>query len=287
MTAKELTVMEAVNLAEGYLSLRGVESPRLSAEHLLAKSLGCSRLDLYLKFDERPGESELAAFREDIKIRSRHYPLQYILGCVEFFSQPFSVKEGVFIPRPETELLIEWIEELLGPEEKIAFLEFGVGSGVISGTLAARHPGWTGAAFDVSPAAASIAAGNFAALGVSDRVLLFASDGFSAIRAGTRFDCLIANPPYVPAAEILDLQAEVVSYENRTALDGGEDGTIFYPPIARAGMELLAGGGLIALEIGDGQAGAVCGTLESCGYEQISVRKDYNGFERMVTARLP
>ena len=287
MTAKELTVMEAVNLAEGYLSSHGVESPRLSAEHLLAKSMGCSRLDLYLKFDERPGESELATFREDIKIRSRHYPLQYILGRVEFFSQPFSVNEGVFIPRPETELLIEWIEEILGPEDEIVFCEFGVGSGVISGTLAARHPGWTGAAFDVSPAAASLAARNFAALGVSDRVLLFASDGFSAIRAGTRFDCLIANPPYVPAAEVPDLQVEVASYENRTALDGGEAGTIFYLPIARAGADLLAGGGLIALEIGDGQAGAVCGTLESCGYEQISVRKDYNGFERMVTARLP
>jgi release factor glutamine methyltransferase len=287
MTAKELTVMEAVNLAEGYLSSHGIESPRLSAEHLLAKTLGCSRLDLYLRFDECPGKSEIAAFREDIKIRSRHYPLQYILGRVEFFSRSFSVAEGVFIPRPETELLVERVEEICGMHQGITFLEFGVGSGVISGTLAARHPGWSGCAFDVSPAAAALAARNFAALGISNRLSVFVAEGFSAIRAPKRFDCLIANPPYIPSADIAGLQPEVAFHESRTALDGGEDGMKFYPSIARAGADLLDGGGLIALEIGDAQAAEVGRTLESCGFERVSVRKDYNGYERVITAHLP
>ncbi len=284
---KTPTVIELIKLAGAYLEERGVESSRLSAEHLLAMALRCNRLDLYLRFDERPGETELARFRADLKMRARHYPLQYLLGEIEFHSLRFSVREGVFIPRPETELLIERVSEILEGRRNITFIEFGVGAGVISGTLAAMCPGWGGVAFDISPTAAALARENFVRLGVSKRVQTVVSCGFEVFGPGRRFDLLVANPPYIPAGTIHTLQKEVSMYEDRAALDGGEDGTRFYPLLAYYGKRLLRNGGAIVLEIGDGQGGMVGSCLESFGFERTRIEKDYNGFERVITAFRP
>ncbi|HMA76329.1 MAG TPA: hypothetical protein VKO43_03365, partial [Candidatus Krumholzibacteriaceae bacterium] len=114
-------VIDAVKLSEEYLARRGIESPRLSAEYLLAKARGCTRMDLYLDFDSVLDQRELKIYRADLLKRSKHYPLQYILGETEFFSIPFRVREGVFIPRPETELLIERTEEMLGDKSSVRF----------------------------------------------------------------------------------------------------------------------------------------------------------------------
>ncbi|MDD3642358.1 MAG: hypothetical protein PHQ19_02715 [Candidatus Krumholzibacteria bacterium] len=135
-----VNVMEAVRLSQAYLQRHGVESPRLNAEHLLAKALGCSRLDLYLRHDEILEEPALEAMRADLLRRASRYPLQYILGRVEFYSLPFSVEEGVFIPRPETELLVEEASRRCASLERARFVEFGTGSGVIAGALARMHP---------------------------------------------------------------------------------------------------------------------------------------------------
>jgi release factor glutamine methyltransferase len=210
--AKRMKVLEALRLAEDYLHRHGVESARLSAEHLLAKHMGCSRLDLYLRFDHELGSDMLAPYREDLKVRAAHYPLQYILGEVEFLSLPFKVREGVFIPRPETELLIEWIEELTGSLPSAAFVEFGVGAGVISGCLCRRHPGWRGRAIDVSADAVALARENLEALGVADRMDVFVASDLRAIKEEGLFDLIVANPPYVPTAAIASLDAEVSQY---------------------------------------------------------------------------
>ncbi len=164
------TVIEAVKMSEGYLARHGVESARLSAEHLLAKALGCTRLDLYLRFEETLGEPVLGEYRSDLKRRASRIPLQYILGEVEFRSLTLKIKEDVFIPRPETELLVEFAAELMSGREAVRFIEFGTGSGAISGALASAGPHWTGIAFDISPGAAALAAANIDALGISDRV---------------------------------------------------------------------------------------------------------------------
>ena len=285
--AKTMKVLEALRLAEGYLAGRGIESARLSAEHLLAKCLKCSRLDLYLRFDRDLAPDVVGRYREDLKVRGTHYPLQYILGEIEFMSLPFKVREGVFIPRPETELLVEWIEELVGDVPAKSFIEFGVGSGVISGSLCRRHSGWKGCAIDISPVAVALAKENFEALGVSDRMSVFVADGLRALGAERRYDLLVANPPYIPAAEIPALEAEVLRYEAPAALDGGVDGTDFYPFLSREAIRLLVPGGLVAFEIGHGQAGPTCAVCERSGLERISMRKDYNGLERMVTAYVP
>ena len=281
-------LMEAVRMAEGYLEKRGVESPRLSAELLLAKVLGCERLDLYMRFDQVLGREELSGYRGLLRRRAEHYPLQYLIGSVEFMSLPFRVREGVFIPRPETELLIELVEEFLGDEEKARFMEFGVGSGVIAGSLASRHPGWRGFAFDRSEPAAALAKENIENLGLAgDRVSLFAAEGLEAVAAEGTFDLLVANPPYIPTNVIETLQTEVSAFESRTALDGGPDGLSFYPVLAASGCRILRPGGIIALEIGDGEGEAVARILAEAGYERTVVRKDYNGLERLAAAFRP
>ena len=284
---KRVTVLEALRLSETYLARRGVEGARLSAEHLLARRLGCSRLDLYLRFDREVASEALEEMRGDLKRRGEHYPLQYIIGEIEFVSLPFRVREGVFVPRPETELLVERIEALAGGRGEACFLELGVGSGVVSGSLAARHPGWRGAAFDASSSAVSCARENIRALGAGDRIDLFVADSFDAVCGGRRFDLVASNPPYVRSGDIDGLAPEVSRWETRAALDGGRDGTQFYPAIAAAAARLLRPGGLAAVEIGEGQGSAVAGIFAAAGLERIEVRRDYNRLERTVTAFAP
>ena len=285
--AKRVKVMEALRLAEGYLSRHGVESPRLSAEHLLARRMECSRLDLYLRFDHELAEEVLVPYREDLRTRSTRYPLQYILGEVEFMSLPFAVREGVFIPRPETELLVEWIEEIAGSVPAISFVEFGVGSGVISGSLCRRHLGWKGTGVDVSAAAVALAKENFEALGVSSRMETFVADGLGALSADGTFDLLVSNPPYVPTAAISSLDEEVSRYEVPGALDGGADGVGFFPELAAEARRLLGPEGVLAFEIGHGQGDAALEICARAGLERASMRRDFNRFERIVTAFAP
>jgi release factor glutamine methyltransferase len=280
-------VMEAVKLAEAYLAGHGIESPRLNAEHLLAWILGCTRLDLYLRFDDRLSDDVRTRFRENLKRRARHYPLQYITGAVEFFSLPFTVREGIFVPRPETEMLVERVEALLPHGTSLRFIEMGVGSGVVSATLAVRHPSWRGVAFDVSTEAALLAKENAETLGVSNRLSICVADGFDSFSARRIFDLLVANPPYIPTVEIDDLPEEVSRYESRVALDGGADGMRYFTMLARAGVTLLRDGGLIAVEIGEDQARRVEELLRLDGYRRIEMSRDYNGTERVMTAFRP
>jgi release factor glutamine methyltransferase len=282
-----ITVIEALRRAERYLLRHGVEGARLSAEHILAKRLGCSRLDLYLRFDQAVADGVLQPLRDDLAKRAAHYPLQYILGDVEFLGLRFRIREGVFIPRPETELLVEWIEELIGGSPAITFVEFGVGSGVIAASIAARHAGWRGTAVDRSPGAVALARENAEALGVAERLAISRADDLDDVGPAGGFDVLVSNPPYIPRDAIAELEEEVSRYEDRTAIDGGPDGLRFYPALGEAGLRLVCPGGLVAFEIGHGQAGAVEGMLEGLGYEAISMRRDYHRFERMITALVP
>lgn len=282
---RALTVIEAVKMSEGYLEKQGVPSARLSAEHLLAKALGCTRLDLYLRFAETLGEPVLDEYRCDLKKRASRIPLQYILGEVEFHSLTFRIEEDVFIPRPETELLVELAGEMMSSRERVRFIEFGTGSGAISGALAAENPDWTGIAFDKSDAAAALASANIGALGLSGRIDVLVSDGFGEFAEEGMFDLVVSNPPYIPAGDIDGLQAEVSSWESRTALDGGKNGLRFYPMIAEKGFRLLRPGGALVVEIGHGQGNDVLEILKEAGFTGVEMKKDYNGLERMVAGR--
>lgn len=285
--SKPPKVIDAVKLSEEYLSRYGIESPRLNAEYLLAKARNCTRMDLYLDFDAVLDDKVLAVYREDLLKRSQHYPLQYILGETEFFSITFRVREGVFIPRPETELLIERVEAMLGDEKYVRFLEFGLGTGIISGTLAQRHKDWQGVGFDISRKAVELARENFDSLGVSGRIQSFVASTFDVIGKNKRFNLLISNPPYIPTDEIDTLQKEVSCYENRTALDGGKEGGDYYSLLVNAGLNFLNPGGILAVETGGNLAHYIEGICCKAGYKQMEIHKDYNNLERVVIAVKP
>ncbi len=285
--AESLTTLETLNLAAEYLNGKDVPSPRLNAEHLLAKVLGCNRIDLYIRFDEILTENQKNEYRSYLQRRAGRYPLQYIMGETDFHGKTFKLNQRVFIPRQETELLVEWVDEIMGGKKGIRFLEFGTGSGVISVSVASAHPTWRGIAFDVSEESVFCARENISGMDLEERVSLYVSDSFDSLGDKARFQLLLSNPPYIASGEIEGLQPEVSRFEEHTALNGGREGLDFYPLIARAGKNLLCPGGVVVLEMGCNQAGGVIEILKQQGFRDISIRKDYQGLDRLVKGVLP
>ncbi len=276
-----MTVLEVLNAATSYLQKQGVESPRLNAEHLLAHALGMpKRMDLYLAFDRPLGEKERAPLRELVKRRSEGVPLQHLLGTVEFLGYEFLCDSRGLIPRPETEELVELVLKM-APDAK-SFLDVGTGSGVIALTLALKKPEARVVACDLSPQALALATENRARHGLESRVELISSDLLSSVQ-GT-FDAIVANLPYIPAAEIPGLAREVL-HDPVSALDGGEDGLRLVERLLDQHPTHLTPSGLIALEIGHDQSEKVITFLKDRGFQEVLAHADHQGRKRFVTAR--
>lgn len=282
-----MTVLEVIQKSADYLGQKGVESPRLQAELLLAHVLQMPRMKLYLNFERALSETELAAARQLVKRRGQREPLQYILGSTSFCGLEIAVNPHVLVPRPETELLAEQGWEFLaarGPAAVTA-LDFGTGSGCLAVALAVKCPGARIAALDVSAEALEVARQNAARHNVADRIEFFQGDGFAALPAGLMFDLIISNPPYIPSGEIETLQPEVRDHEPRRALDGGPDGLDCFRRLAAgAGVFLKAGGQLMA-EFGDGQAEHVREIFEAQKWIVEALKPDYTGRPRILVAR--
>ncbi len=221
------TVLETIRSGAPWLEKAGVENARLNMEHLLAKVLGCRRMQLYMDFDRPLEEEHLAPLRELVKRRGKGEPLQHLLGTVEFAGREFLCDARALIPRPETEELVEKIltecrrDGALPPAD---ILDMGTGSGVIGLSLALAFQESCVVLADVSADALALARENAEKLGVpSERLTLVPSDLFSAL-SGQRFDLIAANLPYIAAAEIPALSAEV-QRDPVLALDGGVRGT--------------------------------------------------------------
>jgi len=276
-----MTVLEVLNAATSYLKQRGVESPRLNAEHLLAHALGKKRrMDLYLEFDRPLGEPDREPLRGLVKRRAEGVPLQHLLGTVEFFGREFVCDGRALIPRPETEQLIECVLKLAPAAG--SFLDVGTGSGVIALTLALERLGAAVTGCDVSSQALELAAENRARHELAQRVVLVESDLLSSV-AGT-FDVVVANLPYIPAADIAGLSKEV-RHDPVSALDGGEDGLRLIERLADGAAGRLTPGGLLALEIGHDQSARVEAMLRERGFHDVAVHKDHQGIGRFVTGR--
>jgi release factor glutamine methyltransferase len=277
-----MTVLEVLIAATSYLKQRGVESPRLNAEHLLAHSLGKKRrMDLYLEFDRPLGEADREPLRGLVKRRGEGVPLQHLLGTVEFFGREFLSDGRALIPRPETEQLLELVLKL-APAAK-SFLDVGTGSGVIALTLALEHSEATVTACDISMRALELATENRARHGLANRVVLVESNLLSGV-AGT-FDVVVANLPYIPAGEIAGLSKEV-QHDPVSALDGGEDGLRLIEVLADGVGEKMPPGGLLALEIGHDQSVLVEAMLRERAFRDVATHKDHQGIGRFVTARV-
>lgn len=283
------TVAAVLSAAEEHLDKRDVASARLEAELLLAHSLRLSRIDLYVQFDRPLDEVERGAFKDLIRQRLTGKPLQYITGRQAFRRLTLRVEPGVFIPRPETELLVEKVIDALAKTPgSVAIAELGFGSGAISLSLAQELLDARVWAVDISTKAVAVARANAAAHNLEDKVEFVHGDLFEALPSAPAvgFDAIIANPPYIPTAEISGLQAEVKDFEPDAALDGGPDGLDFYARITKEAPSYLKDGGLVAFEVGLGQAGPVAGLLTRAGFSGVTVYNDYNNIERIVMAKV-
>jgi release factor glutamine methyltransferase len=269
------------------LASAGVPSPEVDAEQLIGHALGMRRSEIYLSGGRREvTPDERAAVMDLASRRARRVPLQYLLGECEFMSMPFKIKEGVFIPRPETEVLVEVILERCRDRQRPVrrVLDLGTGCGVVGISLARYLSPDFVLSTDVSFNALEIARAN-AILNRVDTVTRFVmGDGLNPLRGipAVGFDVVACNPPYVESDEIRGLQPEVRDHEPRAALDGGPDGLRFIAGMLPGLTSILSVGGLAAVEIGAGQGRRVRGLFRKAGLERVAVAKDLAGLDRVV-----
>jgi len=274
-----LPLLEVLRGAESYLAERGVENPRLNAEHLLAQALGLKRMELYLQFDRQLAESERAPLRETVKRRGAREPLQHILGSAEFHGRTFACDKRALIPRPETEQLVELALGIAKSKTSPKILDVGTGSGVIAITLALELAAADVHAIDLSTDALALAAENADRHGLAGRISFHQADLLPP--GDTKFDLIVANLPYIPAAEIASLSPEV-RHDPLSALDGGTDGLELVRQLIGAAPDRLTTGGALLLEIGAGQADAVNTLLANRKFRDICVRSDYQNIPRFA-----
>jgi len=284
-------VLELLRWTTAHFAERGIESPRLDAECLLAHALGVSRMRLYLDFDKPIHEAERASFRELVRQRStQRVPVSQLVGRREFWSLPLRVSRDVLTPRPETETLVAAALERMprGDASAAAVLEvldLGTGSGAIALALARERKDIRVTATDVSAAALSIAQQNAEELGMLDRITFAAGDAFAAV-PGLRFDLIVSNPPYVDPAQRASLPPEL-AHEPECALFADDAGLGMLRRIARECAGWLQPGGVLALEHAADQAAAVAESLEAAGFTGLALHRDLSGNPRVTTARLP
>jgi release factor glutamine methyltransferase len=279
-----VTVLELIQNTTAFFQRKGVESPRLSIEYLLAEALGKRRLDLYLDYDQGLPEQILEPLRDKVRRRSEGEPLQHLLGSWEFFGRRFKTDRRALIPRPETEHLAELVLDQIpvsaGPETRLA--DIGTGSGVLAVTLALERPNLEVVATDLSADTLALARENAQAHEVDSRIKWVQTDLLSGVE--NDFNFLIANLPYIPTAEIAKLSREV-QHDPPSALDGGKDGLDVIRRFVEEAPSRLKPGGSVFLEIGVSQAAGVADSLAKQKYRDICVEKDYQGVERFVIAR--
>jgi release factor glutamine methyltransferase len=279
-----VTVLEAIQKSAEFLAKRGIESPRLQAELLLAHRLKMPRMKLYLNFERALSTEETDSYREMIKRRGLREPLQHIAGTTSFCGFEITVNRHALVPRPETEILAEQGWTFLSALGSATALDVGTGTGCIATALAAKSPMAKIIATDISPDALALAKAN----AQKNNVLIefFQGDGFAAVPKGHPFDLIISNPPYIPAAEIDTLQPEVRDFDPRMALDGGADGLDFYRRFATQAKPFLKPGGKIMLEFGDGQAPAIRAFFENEKWIVEEIKSDYSQRSRILVAKI-
>lgn len=267
------------------LEAAGIEDARRNTEWMLTKIAGCSRSALYAYPEEEVRSDVVSAMRDAVRRRAGNEPLQYILGEVSFYGLSLKVTPDVLIPRPETEQLVEWV--LTSFPAALRFLDAGTGSGCIALALKAARPGAFVAGCDVSTGALEVARENASSLGLD--VPFFPADllqeGFSVIVPG-RLDILISNPPYVPRSEAASLSEEVRDHEPHLALFVEDDPLLFYRALAEHGRRLLVPGGSLCVEAHADHARSVAVLLTMAGYEEVTVRQDYAGLDRIVSGTI-
>ena len=285
-----MTVLEVLQSTTAYFKKREIESPRLNAEHLLAHTLQRRRIELYLEFERSLAETELAPLRELVRRRGLGEPIQHLLGTVEFAGRVFLCDKRALVPRPETEELVERIIQAITNSESFreqtyrpfTILDVGTGSGVIALTLAAHFPEAEVDAVDISDDALALARENAARLDLQGRVRFAKGKLLTEVKGA--FDLIVANLPYVATGDRPALSREVL-HDPEVAVFAGERGDELVRELISVAHDRLRPGGMLALEVGIGQADNLAVLLAEKNYHDIAAIRDYCGVTRFLFGR--
>jgi len=282
-------IRELLRLAEQMLEAHHVPNARNNAFWMLCDLLGWKPVDVYAHHRTRLSDDLLDIYWDMIERRAGREPLQYIVGSTEFMSLPFEARPGVFIPRPETEILVEHADRMLRAfplHQPLSALDLCCGSGIIGVALAHRIGNLDVTSVDVSPDAVELTALNARKNDVSARVRVVQSDAFRYLEKwAEQFTAILCNPPYIESAGLARLPREVREHEPMLALDGGADGLDFYRRVMPLLCPRLAAGGMVMFEIGDTQADAVMELVRGAGFAKVFVIQDLSGRDRVVAGR--
>ncbi|HHW57432.1 MAG TPA: peptide chain release factor N(5)-glutamine methyltransferase [Clostridia bacterium] len=276
-----MKVYEVINL--GAKELQGIcENPKLEAELLLAYCLGVDRTKLIIQRDEEVEDEVLKKFLEVLSKRKSYIPYQYIVKKQYFMGLEFFVDENVLIPRPETEILVEEVLKRLKKGDTL--IDIGTGSGAIAVSIAKYFSDCFIYAVDISRKALEVAKYNAKKYSVLDKIAFIESNIFSNVPKGIKFDFIVSNPPYVKKGELETLQEEVKK-EPTIALNGGEDGLLFYKEIIEESNFYMNTKGALCFEIGYDQKDEITDLLRKAGLGNVEVIKDLSGIDRVIIAK--
>ncbi len=281
------TIIKILSWTESYFKDHNIDSPRLTGEILLANTLGIRRLDLYLQHDRPLEKKELTQFKSLIKRRILHEPVAYITGKKGFYDAEFQVGQGVLIPRPDTEILVETAMDRLKyfESKSCRVLELGTGSGAIVVSLAQACPEHQYFACDLSSLALDAARINAEKISATP-IHFFQGSWLDAVMFGAGFHLILSNPPYIPRADIEGLAPEIRDHEPVLALDGGQDGLDSIRQILGQASDCLVPGGQVILEMGFDQKKAVADIAAGCAWvNDVQFVKDLAGHNRLVVLK--
>ena len=278
-------VIDLIHWAESYLKEKEFDNPRAEIEWLLCALLDCNRLNLYLRFEEPLSQLQLTILRSWVKRRLTKEPLQYITGSCDFYGRQFFINSKVFIPRSETERLVDIAIEKMKGIDSPTILDVGTGSGCIATTLGLEIPDSKGMGIDISLDAVEVANENKEKL-YSENVLFIEMDILSTFPEQL-FDLLVSNPPYIPKNEMENLMKDVKDFEPVIALEDENNGFTFYKRFAEIGRTIIKPGGWFVLEVGMGDhPNMVQSIFTKSGYLNLELIKDYNGDNRVLVVQV-
>ncbi len=281
-----MNIQELLKFGYELLKKVNIETYMIDSQLILCKVLNVDKLFIITNRGFKVEEKEINEYVRLIKLREKKMPVKYILQNAEFMGINFFVREGVLIPRMDTEILVEEaIEEIKGNNYK-EICDVCCGSGAIGISLSNYIKEANVICYDISEIAIEVTEKNINMLGLNDRVKVYHSDLLNeAIEKNRKFDIIVANPPYIKEAVIDTLMEDVKDYEPFIALSGGEDGLFFYRKLALQSRKLLNRGGSLIFEIGYDQRETVMNIMEENSFKSVTCIKDLSGNDRVVKGR--
>ncbi len=272
------TYREALNRTISLLEEAGIDNPSYDGWALFEEATGMNRVKYLLEQKQIIADNEEQLLEQYVARRMSREPLQHILGYAYFYGRKYNVSPAVLIPRHDTEVVVETALGRLHADSRV--LDMCTGSGCIGITVALECVTASVDAVDISPQALEVARRNAGDLGADVRFVH--SDLFENLKKDILYDMIISNPPYIPTKVIEGLAREVKEYDPMLALDGSEDGLLFYRRIVDEARNYLKHGGEIVFEIGHDQADSVSTLLADAGYSDIYIKKDLAGLDRVA-----